>query len=160
VAVTILLVRHARAGRRDRWEGDDRLRPLTKRGRAQAAALPRIVAPWTGGAASQPLLLTSPWVRCVETLAPLAAHTGTVAETEPLLGEGMGAATVDVLPKWVGPVPVVLCTHGDVIEEILAKLAASGVDVGPEPRAAKGSVWVLDGGDGTVRGARYLPPPA
>ena len=59
--VTILLVRHARAGRRDRWKGDDRLRPLSKRGTAQARALPALLQDFAAGSGLR--LVSSPWVR-------------------------------------------------------------------------------------------------
>jgi broad specificity phosphatase PhoE len=156
--VTILLVRHARAGRRDRWEGDDRLRPLSGKGRAQAGAIPGVVEPWT--AAGTALLVSSPWIRCVETLDPLAAALGGGIVVDETLGEGMGAKAVEALGSWMRSWPAVLCTHGDVIEEVLSTLMSCGVDLGREPHAAKGSVWVLDGGAGDIRTARYLPAPS
>ena len=65
--MALYLVRHAKAGQRSRWDGPDHLRPLTKAGRAQAQAL----AAWL---ANEPIsrLLSSPYVRCVQTLEPLA----------------------------------------------------------------------------------------
>jgi broad specificity phosphatase PhoE len=156
--VTILLVRHARAGRRDRWEGDDRLRPLSGKGRAQARALPGVLGPWT--AAGTTLLVSSPWIRCVETLDPLAAALCAGIVVDEALGEGMGAKAIDALGSWMRSRPAVLCTHGDVIEEVLCTLMSSGVDLAREPHAAKASVWVLDGVAGDIRTARYLPSPS
>ncbi|MHB8465889.1 MAG: SixA phosphatase family protein [Acidimicrobiales bacterium] len=153
--MTILLVRHARAGRRDKWRGDDRLRPLTKRGRAQAEALAVQVAPWLG---ENPELLSSPWLRCVQTLGPLAEPTGSEIGADDVLGEGMGTKAVEALAGWLKPHTVVVCTHGDVIEAILAALAEGGVDLGRNPRTAKGSVWVLDGDAWSVHAAKYLAP--
>ena len=155
--VTILLVRHARAGRRDRWRGDDRLRPLSKAGKAQAQALPGL---FRGIGGDQARLVSSPWLRCIETLAPLAAVLGLAVEADDALGEGMGDKAVEAMPRWMHGPSGVLCTHGDVVERILADLAHRGVDLGRRPQAAKGSVWVLTGSEGTVRTARYLPPPA
>ena len=155
--MTILLVRHARAGRRDRWRGDDRLRPLSKAGKAQAQALPDLLR---GIGGDQPRLVSSPWVRCIETLAPLAAILGLAVETDDTLGEGMGDKAVEAFPRWLGGPPAIFCTHGDVVERILAELADGGVDLGRRPQMPKGSVWVLTGSKGTVRHARYLQPPA
>jgi len=155
--VTILLVRHARAGRRERWKGDDRLRPLSPKGHVQATALPAVLEPWTAVA---PLLVSSPWKRCVQTLGPLASGTGAAVRADDLLGEGRGSDAADRMADWIGPRPVVLCTHGDVIEEVLARVLANGIDLGREPTAAKGSVWVLEGTGGAVVSARYLAPPA
>jgi broad specificity phosphatase PhoE len=155
--VTILLVRHARAGRRDRWRGDDRLRPLSKAGKAQAQALPDLLL---GIGGDQPRLVSSPWVRCIETLAPLAAVLGLAVETDDTLGEGMGDKAVEAMSRWMDGPSGVFCTHGDVVERILGELADHGVNLGRRPQAAKGSVWVLTGSEGKVRAARYLPPPA
>jgi broad specificity phosphatase PhoE len=155
--VTILLVRHARAGRRDRWRGDDRLRPLSKAGKAQAQALPDLLR---GIGGDQSRLVSSPWVRCIETLAPLAAVLGLAVDTNDVLGEGMGDKAVEALPRWMDGPSAVMCTHGDVVERLLAELADRGIDLGRRPVAPKGSVWVLTGSKGTVRSARYLPPPA
>ena len=155
--VTILLVRHARAGRRDRWRGDDRLRPLSKAGQAQAQALQRLVR---SIGEEQARLVSSPWLRCIETLAPLAAVLGLAVEADDTLAEGMGDKAVEAMGRWMDGPPGVFCTHGDVVERILAELADNGVDLGRRPQAAKGSVWVLTGSEGTVHTARYLPPPA
>jgi len=155
--VTILVVRHARAGRRDRWVGDDRLRPLSRKGRVQADALPATVAGLLGGV--QPRLVSSPWVRCLETLTPLAATVGADVLADDVLGEGMGDKAVEALGGWMGS-PTVLCTHGDVIERILVEVAAHGVRLGRPIQSAKGSLWVLSGPCGRVEAARYLPPPA
>jgi 8-oxo-dGTP diphosphatase len=156
--VTILLVRHARAGRRDRWTGPDALRPLSKKGRTQAQALPDLLASWTAG---RPLrLVSSPWVRCIQTLEPLAAAVGVPVVEDEILGEGMGDKAAEALPSWFGPRTSLLCTHGDVIECVLAAVARSGVDLGGHPQAAKGSVWVLDGSKRGIAAATYLPPPS
>ena len=54
---------------------------------------------------------------------------------------------------------VAVCTHGDVIAEILVTLADEDrVDLGPNPRQAKGSMWVLEGRDGAFSSAKLLPP--
>jgi broad specificity phosphatase PhoE len=155
--VTILLVRHARAGRRDRWVGDDRLRPLSRKGRIQADALPATVKGLLAG--SRPRLVSSPWVRCLETLAPLSAAVGAEVVVDEALGEGMGDKAAETLGEWM-TAPTVLCTHGDVIEGILAAVVADGVRLGRRVQASKGSLWVLSGPCGRVEAARYVPPPA
>lgn len=156
--MTVLLVRHARAGSRSRWSGDDRDRPLTKRGRAQAEALPDLLLPYTRIGRRRPLLLSSPWVRCLQTLGPLAASTKATITEEPVLGEGEGDAAVARVDGWLTARPTVLCTHGDVVDAILAYLSGMGVPLGYKKRSAKGSVWVLDGRPGSILTAQYLPP--
>jgi 8-oxo-dGTP diphosphatase len=81
--VPLYLVRHAKAGSRHHWEGPDEERPLTRAGRAQAEAL----ATHLGGAPTE-RVLSSPYVRCVQTVEPLAAKVGTTVEITDALAEG------------------------------------------------------------------------
>jgi phosphohistidine phosphatase SixA len=112
--LTILLIRHASAGDRKRWTGDDRSRPLDEKGRRQAAEL---VATLAGYPIEQ--LLSSPYVRCTETLAPLAKARGLEIEEASELAEGAARSDVmRLLDERNGSV-VALCTHGDVVEEVL-----------------------------------------
>ena len=78
----ILLIRHARAGERDNWSGDDRRRPLDERGRRQASDL-------VGALAGHRLtrILSSPYDRCVQTVEPLAQARGLEVEIRDELGE-------------------------------------------------------------------------
>ena len=149
--MAVLLVRHAVAVARGRWEQDDEDRPLTHRGRAQAVALVGQLAPL------RPTdVASSPSKRCVDTVVPLADAAGLAVRPAGALAEGNGEAAADLVQALLrAPGTAVLCTHGDVIPEVLDTLA---VDSGG--RCQKGSTWVLDAGpDGGVRG-RYLPPPA
>jgi 8-oxo-dGTP diphosphatase len=150
---TVHLVRHAKAGSRRSWSGDDAQRPLSKRGRAQARALAERLSE-----AGVRRIVSSPFVRCVETVAPLAERTGVELETSDALREG--ASLVDslrLLEKCLDT-DAVVCTHGDVLGDLLTHFARQGVTVDVD-RMEKGSVWVLDVVDGEVRGARYLAPP-
>src|SRR3984893_7464329 len=79
------LVRHAKAGSRRDWEGPDECRPLTAAGRLQAAAIAERLR-------ARPVtrLLSSPYLRCVQTLEPLAKELGLVVECDDDLAEGSG----------------------------------------------------------------------
>ena len=81
--MTLYLVRHAKAGSRSSWDGDDRLRPLTKMGRREAEGIADLLR-------DAPLerVLSSPYVRCTETVAPLAARRGLEVEEHDALAEG------------------------------------------------------------------------
>jgi 8-oxo-dGTP diphosphatase len=150
----ILLVRHADAGERSRWDGDDRERPLSRRGRAQARRLVGLLDPY-----EPKRLLSSPYVRCMETLAPLATATGVVVEEHPDLTEGTGNAAVSLVRSLAGETAV-LCSHGDIVPEVLESLvAADGMKLLSERRWAKGSTWVLEENDGRFVEARYLDAP-
>ncbi|HEX9530489.1 MAG TPA: phosphoglycerate mutase family protein [Acidimicrobiales bacterium] len=153
--MAVLLVRHAKAGHRDRWAGDDRLRPLTPRGKDQAEALADLLVPY------QPaLLLSSPFVRCVQTVEPLAAALGVPVEEDGALAEGQAAAAVQLAARLAGS-SVAVCSHGDVIPAMLDALArAAGIRLPPGPACAKGSVWVVEGSGTRAAMARYLPAPS
>jgi len=148
----VLLIRHAEAGERSQWTGKDRDRPLTAAGRAQAKRL----ADRLDG---QPLdrILTSGYVRCLETMAPIASRRRLTAGEVSWLEEGADPA--EALTALLAGGSVAACSHGDVVSGILFELADRGVALGSSPRMQKGSTWVLEVTDGRVSAARYLPPP-
>jgi broad specificity phosphatase PhoE len=153
--VTIYLVRHAKAGERSVWEGDDQLRPLSGRGHLQARGLVGVLEN-----ARFERLLSSPYVRCMESVVPIAGERGVAIEPVDALAEG---ATLDEALALIGKHTThgaVLCTHGDVIPMLLRHYAARGIEIGAAPQWPKGSTWALEtDGTGEVRSARYLPPP-
>lgn len=151
--VTIHLVRHAKAGSRRAWSGDDELRPLSKRGRAQARAVAKRLA---GEHVTR--IVSSPFVRCVETVAPLGDRIKVEVERSDALAEGATLADSLRLLEKCADQHAVLCTHGDVLGNLLMHYSHLGVDLGDD-RIEKASMWVLDLVDGEVRGARYVPPP-
>ena len=151
--MTVYLVRHAKAGRRKAWPGDG-LRPLSKAGRTQARALAKALAD-----AGITRIVSSPFVRCRETVEPLAQRIGLDVALEDALAEGASLTDALRLVEKLSDENVALCSHGDVLGELLHHYARAGVDL-DDDRLEKASVWVLDTADGVVRGARYLPPPA
>jgi 8-oxo-dGTP diphosphatase len=142
--MAVLLVRHATAGNRHRWSGDDRLRPLDRRGRRQAKALVE-----TLGAYPVSRIVSSPFLRCLQTVEPLGRKLGLPIEERGELAEGScPAALAALLHELDGDTPVV-CSHGDLILGL----------VGRERAAPKGSTWILEH-DGTgFAPTVYLPPP-
>jgi 8-oxo-dGTP diphosphatase len=152
--VSAYLVRHARAGSRHRWQGADELRPLSKGGRKQAAAIGRTLAD-----SGITRILSSPFVRCRETVEPLAKKLGLEVELSDALAEGAPVGPALRLVEKLLDQEAVLCSHGDVMGMLLDHFARSGVALEGD-RLEKASVWVLDAVDGEVRTARYLPPPS
>lgn len=151
--MSVLLIRHAHAGSRSEWMGHDAERGLSDRGRKQAK---RLVAKLRGYDIER--ILSSPYVRCMETVAPLAAARDLKVEAVDALAEGAGDKAVRLL-RSLATADVALCTHGDVIPEILLALREDdGLDLGAHPRQAKGSVWVLETSKGRFRKALYIPP--
>jgi len=140
---TVLLVRHADAGKRRDWDGDDRLRPLDGNGLRQAEGLVELLVK------RRPTrVLSSAYVRCRQTVEPLADALELPVEDAAELAEGASGAAVHGLVDRLGGDLPVLCTHGDVVDELLGE------------ESPKGSTWVLELDDGEVRQVEYLAPPA
>ena len=151
----VYLIRHAKAANRLKWEGPDHLRPLTKAGHRQARAL----VPLIGERLSQ--LVSSPYLRCTQTLEPLAAARGLELETTNVLAEGAWADDALALALSLArDGPAALCTHGDVMMLAVEQLVAGGVPLHGPLEFRKGATWILEVGEGAFVGARYLPPPA
>ena len=138
----VLLVRHARAGERAEWEGDDRLRPLDEKGFQQAQGLVELLAEYPIGR-----ILSSPFLRCTQTVEPLAdARTLAVEEVDEL-AEGRTRQDVVSLLSSTEETCVVLCTHGDVVEELL------------DDGLKKGATEVLELENGRLTRVRHLGRP-
>jgi broad specificity phosphatase PhoE len=108
--------------------------------------------------------VSSPYVRCRETLAPLAAELGLLVEDADGLTEGAPLSEALRLLDKVSDKPTALCTHGDVIGDLLHHFDGqhirldAGDDAAPsELRFPKGSTWVLDVRDGQVVRGAYPP---
>lgn len=147
--VRLLVVRHAHAGDRDRWRGDDRLRPLSAKGRRQAQAVVSLLA-----AERMQRLLSSPYERCMQTFAPASGRLGIPIEPRPELEEGAGAAIIGLLLS--ADRPLAACTHGDVMTELHDHLLAAGLT---DRRGAteKGAAWILEATSGRFTRADYHP---
>lgn len=154
--MAVYLIRHAAAGERAKWKGPDADRPLSKKGRRQADALVDLLAGKGIGR-----IVSSPFLRCVQTVDPLAARLGLTVETDDALAEEATGDDVAALARKLAPDNPALCTHGDVIPALLDALAAhDGLRLPKRYPCAKGSVWVLnEGADHTFSSAKYLPAP-
>ena len=117
--MSVVLLRHASAGDRLEWKGDDRLRPLDPRGRRQAA---KLVAPLLELGVKR--VLSSSYVRCVQTVEPLAEALGVELELDERLAEGAGRAAA--LELFENLDDAVACTHGDIVEEVLGNSLKKG----------------------------------
>lgn len=157
---TVLLVRHASAGSRSHWEGDDRARPLDERGRDQADALVSLLSRFKVREVS-----SADFVRCVATLRPLADAVGRPVKEEPLFSEtgyqGREPEAVATIRDLGSPyVTVAVCSQGDVIPDLLRRLADEDHVELPEPIPhKKASVWILSFDDHRLFSADYIRPP-
>ncbi|MDF5754823.1 NUDIX hydrolase [Spongiactinospora sp. TRM90649] len=115
--VPLIFVRHALAGSRQEWPGDDDERPLDDDGVAQAAGLAEALTGFR-----PEVLISSPSRRCVQTLEPYAERHGLPIRQEPALAEtahdpaGALRLALDVLDA---ERPAVLCGHGKTLPELI-----------------------------------------
>jgi len=150
----IFVVRHARAGNRGEWEHPDDERPLSDRGMIQAKAIAERLA-----AVGATMVVSSPYLRCVQTVQPLADLLGVPVETAVELAEGhSGDVALDLIRS--APDGAVLCSHGDVLQDLVWLLAAAGAPVDPRIPFRKGAVLTLERLGNTITAARYDDPPA
>lgn len=149
-AVTIFVVRHASAGRRTSGPGD-LARSLDEVGWRQAEAIADVLAH-----REIELISSSPAIRCLETVAPLAERIGVEVEPADELMEGRPASSMlSMVRRLAGAgVTAVLCSHGDVIPTAVSSLAASGILVAGN-RCDKGSIWTLRTDGNNITEARY-----
>ena len=148
------LIRHAKAGDRQAWTGDDLSRPLSKSGRRKAKELVRVLS-----SRIVERIMSSSAVRCVETVRPLADQRGLPIELRDELLEGAPLSALLELLDELRSTPSVLCGHGDLIPAIIEHLEARGTLVGQDRGWKKGSVWVLEREAGLVVRATHIPPP-
>ena len=150
----LLVIRHASAAARHKWEDADLLRPLDDKGRRQAQRLVDRLRLF-----EVRRVLSSPSLRCTQTVAPLAAAAGVAVEERDELAEGMARAALELVRDVAGQ-SVALCTHGDVIPRILEALVIEdGVALGDDPQWQKASTWVLHGTERRFVKVDYIEPP-
>ncbi|MFP5487956.1 MAG: SixA phosphatase family protein [Acidimicrobiia bacterium] len=150
----LYLVRHAKAGERRLWEANDLDRPLSKKGWKQAEAVGKRLA-----RLAPTDLLSSPYVRCVQTLEPLARRLERPVGVEPRLTEDEPVEPVLDLLREVAD-GTVLCSHGDLIPAAIESLRASGTELRTPVDWRKASVWVLKRNKrGVIVTATVWPPP-
>jgi phosphohistidine phosphatase SixA len=138
--VSAILLRHASAGDRLEWRGDDTQRPLDERGRAQAKALRKELL-----ARGVTRVVSSPYLRCTETVGPLASALGVEVEVDDRLAEGAGPyGARDLLASGDG---CVACTHGDIVYELIGRMLN------------KGAAAVVEVEDGGVRVLETIKAP-
>ncbi|MFG1864342.1 NUDIX hydrolase [Microbispora bryophytorum] len=138
----LILVRHALAGSRREWRGDDDRRPLDERGRAQAEVLATVL-----GAYRPSVLVSSHSRRCTQTLRPYADRHGLEIREERALSESgydPREAERTVRGLLAAHEPAVLCSHGKVLPELLGMAGEALRGVRTADRTlAKGGFAVL-----------------
>jgi 8-oxo-(d)GTP phosphatase len=153
----VVLVRHGRADTKAGWSGDDALRPLDSIGHQQAMGLVDVLVPIGPGR-----VLSSPVLRCQQTVEPVAMKLGLIVESSFALVPDAGLRALGMIrelssvPSLIAPL---LCTHGELMGSLLSELASQDdVNLPHEPPGVKGSAWILDFLGQKMSSARYVAP--
>jgi 8-oxo-dGTP diphosphatase len=145
----LYLVRHAKAADRLEFDGPDRERPLIGKGRGQAERLAAAL-----GGEPIGLIAASPWLRCLETAAPLAEAAGLEVVPDPRLGydqpdvRSWVAEALDANPGR----SVVAVSHGDLLPEFLFSVGL----LRGMPSFRTGSLFRVEVGDGNLGPVTYV----
>jgi 8-oxo-dGTP diphosphatase len=151
---TLHLLRHVAAGDRTKWKGNDRERPITKKGRRQADAIAKSLEK-----AGIERIVSSPYERCIQSVKPLAKAIGAKVEVVEALAEGPDIdAAYDLIDSLAG-YNTVLSSHGDVIPATINRLMWAGLTLESRFYCSKGSIWVVEVENGRFTTGHYLPPP-
>jgi 8-oxo-dGTP diphosphatase len=122
----VYLVREADAGGRFSWPGPDRLRPLTAVGWRQAGELAERL-----DGTLMTRIVSSPYLRCQQTVLPVAEARDLPIESEPALGQ---IASVDFALRLMAEAsgqPVLFCTHPELVYALIDRLRCAGRRVRP-----------------------------
>ena len=156
---SVLIVRHGTAGRKARYSGDDRNRPLDAKGRAQAESLvPQLLA---FGASD---IYAADRVRCSQTVEPLAREMNLpisleASLTEEAYAEDPKSARRRILEIAASGGTPVICTQGKVIPYVIDWWCARDGVQPDRSRNRKGSTWILSVADGRLIAADHLASP-
>jgi 8-oxo-dGTP diphosphatase len=137
--LSLFVLRHASAGDREDWAGPDHLRPLDERGWLQARLLAQVL---DGRPVAR--ILSSPYVRCVQSVEPLADALGLSVEVRDELAESAPEARWRPLLAGLASADAVASVHGDITRELFGRAGK------------KGAAWEVDE---ALRPLRILLPP-
>ncbi len=151
--MTLYIVRHAKAGKRSEWDGPDTLRPLSDKGWEQAQAIAKKLIELKPIA-----LISSPAVRCMQTLEPLSeAMKIKIVADERLFEDGDVAKMIELLEA--AQDSTVISSHGDMIPEAIKILQRRGMEINSKPDWRKATVWVVERTKNGFKSAFVMAPP-
>jgi 8-oxo-(d)GTP phosphatase len=149
--VPLTFLRHASAGARQHWAGDDLHRPLDAGGAAESELLARLLSCF--GPAR---VISSAAERCVATVRPYASQTGATVEIEPAFTVGRAEAQPAAAAARVTDIvragqPAVICAHRENLPPMLAAACtALGAQPPDDASLGKAGFWVLHTADGRL----------
>ena len=151
--MTLYIVRHAKAGKRSEWDGPDTLRPLSDKGWEQAQAIAEKLLGLKPSA-----LISSPAIRCMQTLEPLSKATKIkITADQRLFEDGDVAKMIELLED--AQDSTVISSHGDMIPEAIKILQRRGMEINSKPDWRKATVWVVERTKNGFKSAVVMAPP-
>lgn len=147
----LVLVRHAKAGKRSEWRGEDADRPLDEAGQTQARRLTSFLATF-----APDRVVTAEPLRCLQTVQPFADAYGLDIAVDPVFGDkaykvSPGAAETALFALAKPGRVTVVASQGGTIPGLIDRLARG---VRPSD-TRKGAAWALSVVDGTIVSADY-----
>jgi 8-oxo-dGTP diphosphatase len=121
----LILIRHAHRDTEDHYLDNG----LSEKGHAQVK---RVVRFSRDRKLEGAVFLSSPKIRCLETIAPVAEAFESKVMIEPALGEGASMSDLTAfLDQWKysGAEVTVVCSHGDVIPMIVDQLTGGLISI-------------------------------
>jgi 8-oxo-dGTP diphosphatase len=102
--------------------------------------------------------MSSPYLRCVQTVEPLARARRMEVKQTQVLAEGQGLGAYELFQDEALD-HAVLCTHGDIVWELVEDLARRQVLPSFQEQFEKGGTWVVEVEKGSPVKAHYIAAP-
>jgi phosphohistidine phosphatase SixA/8-oxo-dGTP pyrophosphatase MutT (NUDIX family) len=155
----LIMLRHAKAVKRDEWNGDDGDRPLDIVGQRQAKQLLSSLLPY-----SIQEVHSSAAIRCLETVGPLVHSLGLQTRVSEDLSEYGYAREKDLAHEYVQElvnrnVSTLVCSHNPIIPKLVKKLIGKKNFKEQDGKLNPGDAWVLHHRNGEIVAIDLLEAP-
>jgi 8-oxo-dGTP pyrophosphatase MutT (NUDIX family)/phosphohistidine phosphatase SixA len=155
----LVMLRHAKAVKRDEWNGDDGDRPLDTTGQRQAKLIPLNLMPY-----AMREIHSSDAIRCLETVAPIARALQIQIKVSGELSEYGYAREKDLAHEYIQAlvlrnVPTVVCSHNPILPKLVKKLIGKRNFKELDGKLNPGDAWVLHHRDGEIVAIDFLEVP-
>jgi 8-oxo-(d)GTP phosphatase len=153
---TLIIVRHTKALERGDWDEDDSKRTLDERGLAQSEALIQHLEPF-----GIDEIYSSDYIRCVETVTPLAQSRGLKITEIPNLNEANFEFDPERAISFANAVKqdeknILICSHNPVIPTMLRGILNTKLKNKDLIKLEPGDAWIVHRVRGEIVGLDFL----
>ncbi len=157
--IPLVLLRHAKAVRREDWDGDDGDRPLDVVGQRQAKRLLPLYLPY-----ALKEIHTSDAMRCLETVQPIARALEIKTITSKDISEYGYAmdkelSLIYVQQLFESSLPALICSHNPVIPKLVKKILGKKNFKKLDEKLSPGEAWILHHRDGEIIAVDLIEAP-